>query len=37
MYSIIRRYCKIRYEHNNKLYKGNDCIQFYNLYPMKIM
>ena len=37
MYSIISRYCKYRYEHNNKPYKNNECIQFYNLYPMKIV
>lgn len=36
MYNIIRRYCKTRYEHSNP-YKKDNCVQFYNLYPMKIM
>jgi len=43
MFNIIRRCCKIRYiyKHLNKSYKINDCVNdcvpYYNLYPMKIM
>lgn len=35
MYSIIHRYCNIRYISDDP-YKKKNCVQFYNLYPMKI-
>lgn len=34
MYNIISRYCKYRYENDNTTIKQNDCIKYFNLYPM---
>ena len=35
MFNKIQIYCKYRFQHQP--YEKDNCVQFYNLYPMKIM